>query len=665
MNPWAELLKETELGWEGDPAFGAVSGTREKTPVPAQRVSLTPLPLEKRQGGNPWACLFRRWFSTQKADPVPYHRLLEGRQLMAGDVISATWAGGEIHLQVSETAPAGRVTMLPSTELLIQGVAYRQAIGGYAEVGGLSQEVARVREMVELPLRFPELFEHLGVDPPKGLLLYGPPGCGKTLIARAVAQESGAHFISINGPEIIQKHYGASEEVLRSIFEEASKHPSTILFFDEIDAIAPNRETVLGDVEKRVVAQLLSLMDGLRSRGRIVVIAATNLPNNIDPALRRPGRFDREISINPPDRRGRLEILRIHTRGMPLAEDVDLEDLATRTHGFLGADLAALCREAAMVCARQAPKHLGLHQAVPSNEVYLSLKVMRAHFEIALGEIDLSTTRQLSTEVADLSWEDVGGLEELKKVLIETVEWPLKYGERFSCVRAMPPKGVLLTGAPGTGKTLLARAAAAESGVNFITVKGPELLSKWVGESERGIREIFKRARQSAPSIVFFDELDALLPVRGTGEGGAHVGERMVGQFLLEMDSLEAQHGVVVLGATNRPELIDVALLRPGRFDLVMELPLPDLKSRQAILDIHCRGRAIGRDIDLAALARRTVGFSGADLESLCRKAALMAIRESVEAFPGDSFPRFQVEMEHFDAALVDASGPGISVKGA
>lgn len=665
MDAWAEVLRETELAWEDDPAFGEVAGMREEPSAPAQRVSLTPLPLEKRQGGSPLARHFRRWFSKKGGDPVPYHRLLEGRQMMMGGVVSAAWAGQEVRLQVLETEPAGRVTVLPWTELVIQGVAYRQATGGYAEVGGLSQEVARVREMVELPLRFPQLFEHLGVDPPKGLLLYGPPGCGKTLIARAVAQESGAHFISINGPEIIQKHYGASEEVLRGIFEEASKHPSSILFFDEIDALAPNRETVLGDVEKRVVAQLLSLMDGLSSRGQIVVIAATNLPNNIDPALRRPGRFDREICINPPDRHGRLEILRIHTRRMPLAEDVDLDSLATMTHGFLGADLAALCREAAMVCARHAPTHLGLHQAVPSNEALLALKVTKAHFEKALGEIDLSTTRQLSSEVADLSWADVGGLEELKQVLMETVEWPLKYGERFSCVRAMPPKGVLLTGAPGTGKTLLARAAAAESGVNFITVKGPELLSKWVGESERGIREIFKRARQSAPSIVFFDELDALLPVRGTGEGGAHVGERMVGQFLLEMDGLEAQHGVVVLGATNRPELIDVALLRPGRFDLVIELPLPDLKSRQAILDIHCRGRAIGRDIDLAYLARCTVDFSGAELESLCRKAALMAIRESVEAFPGDSFPRFQVEMKHFEAALIDASGARIGVKGA
>lgn len=537
----------------------------------------------------------------------------------------------------------------------------RESFDAYAEVGGLGREVARVREMVELPLKCPDLFAHLGIDAPKGLLLYGPPGCGKTLIARAVARESGSYFIHINGPEIIQKHYGASEELLRRIFEEASRHPATIIFIDEIDALAPNRETVLGDVEKRVVAQLLALMDGLGSRGQVLVMAATNLPNALDPALRRPGRFDREIAINPPDRHGRLEILQIHTRNMPLNESVNLDSLAGETHGFLGADLAALCREAAMACAQNAHFQLGLQHDI-HNPVHLaSLKVEMQHFEKALGEIELSTIRQLSSEVGELSWADVGGLEEARQVLQECVEWPLKYPERFKCVRAVPPKGILLTGAPGSGKTLLARTAAAESGVNAITVKGPELLSKWVGESERGIREIFKRARQSAPTVLFFDELDALVPRRGSGEGGAHVSERMVGQFLLELDSLEEHHGVLVLAASNRPELIDPALLRPGRFDLVMELPLPNRMARQEILEIHTKGRIdpVRKAGLLGDLAERTSGLSGAELEALCRQAARTAVRESVSQHPGQVFPSFQIEARHFELILKDLSVSG------
>jgi transitional endoplasmic reticulum ATPase len=525
----------------------------------------------------------------------------------------------------------------------------------YRDIGGLRKEISRVREMIELPLRHPRLFEHLGVEPPRGVLLYGPPGSGKTLIARAVAYEAGVHFIAVNGPEVIQHGYGESEAYLRKIFRDAQEHAAAIIFIDEIDAIAPNRDTVLGDVEKRVVAQLLALMDGLSSRGRVIVIAASNLPNSIDPALRRPGRFDREIGLSPPDKSGRLEILQVHTRGMPLCADADLERVAAMTHGFLGADLAALVREAGMLCARDALSRCGTDGvALGSATSTATVKVEMKHFEAAYGEIELSTTRDVFSEVPDVTWEDVGGLEEAKRNLRETIEWPLNHTERFKYAGIRPPKGVLLVGGPGTGKTLIAKALAAQCKVNFISVKGPELLSKWVGESERGIRDVFRKARQAAPAIVFFDEIDAIAPTRREGADGARVSERMVGQLLLDLDGIETLDDVVVLAATNRPDLIDCALLRPGRFDVIVELPLPDEASRLAILKVHCRRRRVAEDVSLERIAASTEGLTGADLEALCKRAAMRAMRESVEKDPGEGFAPFVVEGRHFEAAMAD-----------
>lgn len=597
-------------------------------------------------------------------DMSSLRRLLEGMQVVTGDHLRANLFGRPLDFTVAATAPQGPVIFDGATVIKIDSKSNARSgvpAVSYEDIGGLGKEIARVREMIELPLRYPEVFDRLGIDPPRGALLYGPPGSGKTLIARAVAHEAGVRFVNINGPEIIQQGYGESEGLLRKIFQEAQEYPATIIFIDEIDALAPNRETVLGEVEKRVVAQLLGLMDGIRSRGKVIVIAATNLPNNIDPALRRPGRFDREIGLNPPDKVGRLEILQIHTRGMPLADDVDMERVAAATHGFLGADLASLCREAAMLCARDLLPKLDFAHAHLPEEVLAVIKVEMRHFEQAQNEIDLSTTRQVDTEVPNVRWDEVGGLEEVKRILREAVEWPLKYAERFEYVRTSPPKGVLLTGAPGTGKTLVAKALASASGVNVITVKGPELLSKWVGESERGIREIFKKARQSAPTIVFFDELDAIVPKRGQGGGGSHVSERMVGQFLLEMDSIDEMRGVLVLGATNRPDLIDPALLRPGRFDLVVELPMPDYDTRYAILEVHLRVRNLSNEVSLAQLAKVTAGMTGAELEGLCRCAAMLSIRDSIESHPGKEFAPFRIDPRHFKAALALCGKPDLS----
>lgn len=515
----------------------------------------------------------------------------------------------------------------------------------YDDIGGLAREIEKVREMVELPIRHPELFAELGIDPPRGILFYGPPGSGKTLIARAVAHEAGCHFIVVNGPEIIQQHYGESEALLRKIFEEAQEYPASIIFLDEVDAIAPNRETVLGDVEKRVVAQLLSLMDGLDSRGQLIVIAATNLPNNIDPALRRPGRFDRELEISPPDVQGRLEILRVHTRAMPLASDVELSEIARTTHGFLGADLAALCREAAMLCARDA-----VRDAVGASSG--RLRVSMSQFQQARLEIDLSTTRQVFSEIPDTGWADVGGLDQVRDQLRDAIEYPLQYPDRFAQLHTDPPSGILLTGAPGTGKTLVARALAAETGINFISVKGPELLSKWVGDSERGIRDVFRKARQAAPCILFFDEIDTIAPIRGQSDGGGQISERMVGQFLLEMDNLCQAPGVVVLAASNRPELIDPALMRPGRFELQLELPLPDKDAREAIFQIHLRNRAFASEISWKQLAQRSEGMNGAEIASVCRRAAMFAIRDSIAENPNASAPAIIISTHHLDAAM-------------
>jgi len=503
----------------------------------------------------------------------------------------------------------------------------------YEDIGGLQTQIQKIREMIELPLKYPEVFERLGVSAPKGVFLYGPPGCGKTLIARAVANETEAYFTHISGPEIMGKFYGESEARLRSVFEDAQKHAPAIIFIDEIDAIAPKREEMGGEkqVERRVVAQLLALMDGLESRGEIIVIAATNIPNTIDPALRRPGRFDREISIPIPDRNGRLQILQIYTRGMPLSEDVSLERLADITHGFVGADIEALAREAAMSALRKILPKIDFELADIPYETLMELQVTMDNFLEAMTEVEPSAIREFFVEVPDVKWEDVGGLEDMKRELIEAIEWPLKYPELFKKANTQPPKGILLHGAPGTGKTLLAKAVANESGVNFISVKGPSLISKYIGESERGIREVFKKAKQASPTILFFDEIDSLVPKRSESSTDAHVTERVISQFLTEMDGIEELKGVVVLAATNRLDLIDPALLRSGRFDILFELPIPDEETRLSIFKIHTRNKPLHKDVDLKTLARRTDGMAGSDIQLLCQKASMNAIRKFVK----------------------------------
>lgn len=566
--------------------------------------------------------------------------LLDGLPVLTGDRIRANLFGSRsASFKVESTAPKGPVVINPTTQLVV-GKGKVEDAGGprelsYEDIGGLKPQLQRIREMIELPLRFPEVFERLGIDPPKGVLLYGPPGCGKTLIARAIAHETEANFYSVSGPEVIHKFYGESEAHLRKIFEEASRKGPSIIFIDEIDAVAPKREQVVGDVEKRVVAQLLALMDGLNRRQNVIVIAATNIPNALDPALRRPGRFDREISIPIPDRRGRLEILEIYSRGMPLAQDVNMTHLADITHGFVGADLEALCREAAMICLRRIMTEFDFGLAGIPYEQLAKLEVHMEDFLGALREVEPSAIREVFVEVPNVRWEDVGGLETVKERLIEAVEWPLNYPHLFEKAGVRPPKGILLTGPPGCGKTMLAKAVATESQVNFISVKGPALLSKYVGESERGIREVFHKARQAAPCIVFFDEIDALVPARGEGSSDAHVAERVLSQFLVELDGMEELKGVLILGATNRPDMLDPAILRPGRFDQVVEIPLPDEEGRAEIFKIHLALKPLEPGIQTRDLASRTEGFTGADIASVCNKGALMAVRRAVEAGKG------------------------------
>ena len=583
--------------------------------------------------------------------------LLDGLPLLEGDRIRATLFGSRYNeFLVESTVPKDVVMIKPSTSLRIEekvpGKPARLKVS-YEDIGGLGSEIRRIREMIELPLKYPQVFERLGIDPPKGVLLCGPPGCGKTLIARAVANETDASFYSINGPEIIHKFYGESEARLREIFAEAGRNTPAIIFLDEVDAIAPKREQVLGEVEKRVVAQLLALMDGLKERGQVIVIAATNIPQSLDPALRRPGRFDREITISIPDKNGRLKILEIHSRGMPLLEDVDLSRLAEITHGFVGADLQALCREAAMSCLRHIMPGMDFQQADVPADTLLSLKVGMEHFLQALKEIEPTAIREVFVEVPEVGWEDVGGLEDVKRQLQEAVEWPLRYDELFKHASLSPPKGILLSGPPGTGKTLLAKALARESGVNFISIKGAALLSKYIGESERAVRDIFRKARQAAPCIIFLDEIDAIAPHRGAGESDSRVTERVVSQLLTELDGIEELKGVLVLGATNRVDILDPALLRAGRFDATIEIPLPDLEGRLKVFQVHTKNRPLAKGVKLDELARQTEGYSGADIELLCRRATMTAIRNLVEKGEKEVLPHnLNVTPQHFKDAL-------------
>jgi len=563
-------------------------------------------------------------------------QILENRVISRGDLIPLGIMGRRINLVVTGVQPpAAAVIVVPSTQVVLSDkpakvLATEIPRISYEDIGGLNDEIKKVREMIELPLRYPELFERLGVEAPKGVLLHGPPGTGKTLLAKAVASETNANFSSISGPEIMSKFYGESEGRLREIFDNAQENAPSIIFIDEIDSIAPKREEVTGEVEKRVVSQLLSLMDGLQSRGKVVVIGATNRPNALDPALRRPGRFDREIEIGVPNKDGRLQVLQIHTRGMPLAKDVDLKHLANVTHGFVGADLEALTKEAALHALRRILPEIDFEaESVPA-EILNKIIVDMNDFQESLKEIEPSAMREVLVEVPNVKWTDIGGLAEVKEELQEAIEWPLKYPEIFAYMNTSPPKGVLLYGLPGTGKTLLAKAVANESEANFISIKGPEVLSKWVGESERAVREVFRKARQSAPTIIFFDELDSITPVRGTGLGSSQVTERVISQILTELDGLEELKDVVVIAATNRLDIVDPALLRPGRFDRLLSVPVPDLDARKDILKIHLEKKPLADDVKIAVLAEKTEGYSGADLAALANTTSMLVIKEHI-----------------------------------
>lgn len=594
----------------------------------------------------------------QEKDASYVGKLLNDLPVVKGDVIRATLFGSRFQeFTVLDLRPDGVALIQPQTRISIkqkEEAGIRKAGISYEDLGGLDKAVQRVREMIELPLKYPQIFARLGIDPPKGVLLYGPPGCGKTLLARAVANETDANFYSISGPEIIDKFYGQSEAKLREIFETAGKKAPSIIFIDELDSIAPKRDRVFGDVEKRVVAQLLALMDGLEGRGDVIVIGATNLPNALDGALRRPGRFDREIYIGIPNVQSRREIFEIHTRGMPLEADVDIDKVAGITHGFTGADIAALCREAAMIAIRKIIPKVDFNLDDIPFELLENLTVSSDNFFSAMKEVEPSAIREVFVEVPDVTWRDVGGLEEIKTRLIEAIEWPLKHRSLFKYANIRTPKGALLHGPPGCGKTLLAKALAKELEVNFISVKGPELMSKYVGESERGVREIFSKARHASPCIVFFDEIDAIAPVRTSGSGDSHVADRVVSQILTEMDGIEELKEVWILAATNRFDLVDPALLRPGRFDLILKIPPPDEKARLAILRVHSLEKPLADDVGLNALAKETEGMSGAELEALCREAAMLAVRNFINNSKpdiSDDFEAFKITRSHFHEA--------------
>ncbi len=619
-----------------------------------------------------------------RASPTTFKNGLLGRAVVKGDIVSLggtrrrrhtmtespffedifsmldeEFAGlgfGDIKFVIADTNPKQAVIITDATEVVLNPEAIEvkeEALPevNYEDIGGLDEEIKKIREMVELPLKHPEVFERLGVEPPKGVLLHGPPGTGKTLLAKAVANESNSNFLLINGPEIMSKFYGQSEENLRKKFEEAEKNAPSIIFIDEIDAIAAKREEVVGEVERRVVAQLLALMDGLKSRGKVVVIAASNRPNALDPALRRPGRFDREIEIGVPGKEGRLNILKIHTRNMPLDKSVNLKKIADMVHGFVGADVSALCKEAAMIVLRRILPELKLREeeAIPK-DVLEQLRITQRDFMNALKVVRPSAMREVLVEVPTVRWEEIGGLENVKQELKEAVEWPLKYPDAFKRLGVRPPRGILLYGAPGTGKTLLAKAVATESEANFISVKGPELLSKWVGESEKAVRKVFEKARQTAPTIIFFDEIDSLAPRRGASSD-AHVSERVVNQLLTEIDGLEELHDVVIIAATNRPDIVDPALLRPGRCDRIILVDVPSKEARIQILKVHTKDMPLN-NVKLEELADLADGYVGADMEAICREAAIHALRKNIKTK--------DVEMDDFKAAL-ETVGPSVT----
>ena len=594
---------------------------------------------------------------------------LESVPLIKGDNVMVPYFGGRLTFQVIGVTPAADavlVTQKTTFHIAEKGETLRGVPQvTYEDIGGIRDEIKKVREMIELPLRHPEIFEKLGIEAPKGVMLYGPPGTGKTLLAKAVANESNAHFISISGPEIMSKFYGESEARLREIFKEAREKAPSIIFVDEIDSIAPKREEVTGEVERRVVSQMLSLMDGLEARGKVIVISATNRPNAIDPALRRPGRFDREIEIKVPDKKGRHEILQIHTRNMPLMSEgdgtVNIDKISAVSHGYVGADLEYLCKEAAMKCLRRLLPELNLEEEKIPPETLDKLIVISEDFTKALREVTPSGMREVFIENPDVKWDEVGGLAEVKRELMEAVEWPMKYPELYEKLGHKMPRGILLHGPSGTGKTLMAKAVATQSEANFVSVRGPELLSKWVGESERGIREIFKRARQSAPCVIFFDEIDSIAPIRGAG-GETVVTERVVSQLLTELDGMENMHGVVVLAATNRADMIDPALLRPGRFDKIIQIPLPDKESRKSILEINCKDIPVadpnGPDkIDYEKLAEMTDGLSGADVASIANTAVSLVVHEHLDSAPDakevtEKASKAKVTMKHFEESV-------------
>ncbi|MDH3353067.1 MAG: CDC48 family AAA ATPase [Nanoarchaeota archaeon] len=583
-----------------------------------------------------------------------------------GEIFSQMGFGGgmpggltQVRFMVVSTSPGQPCVITENTQITLSPKAIEiseESVPSitYEDIGGLTDEVKKVREMVELPLKRPEIFMRLGIEPPKGVLLYGSPGTGKTLLAKAVANESEAHFILLNGPEIMSKFYGESEKKIREIFDEAEKNSPSIIFIDEIDSLAPKREDAGGEVERRVVSQLLTMMDGLQSRGKVVVIGATNRPNAIDPALRRPGRFDREVEISVPDKEGRLQILKIHTRGMPLTKNVKLDELARKTHGFVGADVNSLCKEAAMIVLRNNLHKLDFEEGkeIPQ-EVLNQLRVSQKDFEEALRIVRPSAMREVLVETPNTKWNDIGGVENVKRDLKESVEWPLKYQDSFSRMGITPPKGVLLYGPPGTGKTLLAKAVANESEANFIQIKGPSLLSMWVGKSEEGVRKIFERARQVSPCVIFFDEIDSLAGKRGGGMGsGSKVTENVLNQLLAEMDGIEDLTNVIVIGATNRPDILDPALMRPGRFDRIVYVPVPEKEGRLQILKIHTQNMPLDKSVDINKLAEETAGYTGADIESLAREAAMLALREDIDIK--------KVSKEHFDKAMQRVS-PSVS----